>query len=316
MPGRPGWRWSWLPAVADRFGDGAWLADLAGVGDPGLVGAQVMEVLGVRQAGGVPVLEALRYRLRSADLLLVLDNCEHLLDACAELTLELLSSAPGLRVLATSREPLGVPGEAAYPVPPLAVPPGDAAPAILAAARAVRLFADRASAARAGADVLASSAAVGRVCRELDGLPLAIELAAARASALSVEEIEAHLADKFRFLTYRRPAADPRHQALRAAIDWSYDLLPAAEQRALASCRCSLAGFALAQAAQVCSGGDRGAAVDVVDRLVSQVPGRRSDGRFARPGTGCWRPSASTPPAAWPTRARPGRPGASTPRHS
>ncbi len=248
-----------------------WLAELAGVSVPGLVAVQVMEVLGVRQAGGVPVLEALRYRLRSAALLLVLDNCEHLLDACAELTTTLLSSAPGLRVLATSREPLGVPGEAAYPVPPLAVPPGDADPADVAAAPAVRLFADRGSSARAGADVLASSVAViGRICRELDGLPLAIELAAARASALSVEEIEAHLADKFAFLAYRRPAADPRHQALRAAIDWSYDLLPAAEQRALAQLSVFAGGFALAQAAQVCCGGDRGAAVDVVDRLVSK----------------------------------------------
>lgn len=93
--------------MVDRFGDGVWLADLAGIGDPDLVAAQVMEVLGVRQSGGVPVLEALRYRLRSAELLLVLDSCEHLLDACADLAVALLAGAPGLRVLATSREPLG-----------------------------------------------------------------------------------------------------------------------------------------------------------------------------------------------------------------
>jgi predicted ATPase/DNA-binding SARP family transcriptional activator len=254
-----------------RFGDGVWLADLAGIGDPGLVGVQVMEALGVRQAGGVPVIEALRYRLRSADLLLVLDNCEYLLDACAELTLELLAGAPGLRVLATSREPLGVPGEALCPVPPLPVPPGDAGPADVAAAPAVRLFADRASSARAGAEVLASSVAViGRICRELDGLPLAIELAAARASVLSVPEIEAHLADKFAFLAYRRPAADPRHQGLRAAIDWSYHLLPAAEQRTLAQLSVFAGGFALAQAAQVCCGGDRAQALDTMDRLASK----------------------------------------------
>jgi predicted ATPase/DNA-binding SARP family transcriptional activator len=258
-------------SMVERFPDGVWLAELAGVSDPGLVAVQVMEALGVRQAGGVPVLEALAYRLRSADLLLVLDNCEHLLDACAELTLELLSSAPGVRVLATSREPLGIPGEAACPVPPLAVPRGDTGPAVIAAASAVRLFADRASAARAGADVLASSVAViGRICRELDGLPLAIELAAARASALSVEEIESHLVDRFAFLAYRRPAADPRHQALKTAIDWSYHLLPAAEQRVLAQLSVFAGGFALAQAASVCCGGDRGAAVDVVDRLVSK----------------------------------------------
>ena len=216
--------------MVERFPDGVWLAELAGVSAPELLAVQVMEVLGVRQAGGVPVVEALRYRLRSAGLLLVLDNCEHLLDACAELTTTLLSSAPGLRVLATSRELLGVPGEAAYPVPPLAVPPGDADPAIIAAAPAVRLFADRGSSARAGADVLASSVAViGRICRELDGLPLAIELAAARASVLSVEEIEAHLADKFAFLAYRRPR---RPEAPGAEGGDRLELSPAARRRA------------------------------------------------------------------------------------
>ena len=257
--------------MVDRFSDGAWLADLASVADPDLVDAQVMEALGMRRAGGVPVLEALAYRLRSADLLLVLDNCEHLLDACAGLVAALLSGAPGLRVLATSREPLGIAGEAACPVPPLPIPPEDAGPAEVAAAAAVRLFADRASTARAGADVLAGPVAViGRICRELDGLPLAIELAAARTSVLSVEEIEAHLADKFAFLAYRRPAGDPRHQALKAAIDWSYHLLPAAEQAALAQLSVFAGGFALAQAAEVCCGGDRAAALDVVDRLASK----------------------------------------------
>jgi predicted ATPase/DNA-binding SARP family transcriptional activator len=257
--------------IVERFPDGVWLAELAGTGDPELVAVQVMQALGMRQTGGVPVLEALAYRLRSAELLLVLDNCEHLLDACAELAAALLAAAPGLRVLATSREPLGVPGEAAYPVPPLAVPHENADPADVAAASAVRLFADRASTARLEADVLASSVAVvGRICRELDGLPLAIELAAARASALSVEEIEAHLADKFAFLAYRRPAADSRHQGLRAAIDWSYHLLPAAEQHALGQLSVFADGFALAQAAEVCCGGDQNAAVDAVDRLVSK----------------------------------------------
>jgi predicted ATPase/DNA-binding SARP family transcriptional activator len=257
--------------MVGRLPDGVWLAELAGVSDPGLVGAQVMQALGVRQTGGVPLLEALGYRLRSAELLLVLDNCEHLLDACAGLVAALLAGAPGLRVLATSREVLGVPGEAVYVVPPLAVPAGDADPAVIAAVPAVRLFADRASSARVGAEVLAASAAaVGRICRELDGLPLAIELAAARASVLSVEEIESHLADKFRFLAYRRPAGDPRHQALKTAIDWSFDLLPAAQQRALAQLSVFAGGFALAQAAQVCCGGDRAAALDVVDRLVAK----------------------------------------------
>jgi predicted ATPase/DNA-binding SARP family transcriptional activator len=257
--------------VVEEFADGVWLADLAGVSDPGLVGAQVMEALGVRQAGDVPVMEALRFRLRSAQLLLVLDNCEHLLDACAQLTGALLVASPGLRVLATSREPLGIPGEAACPVPPLALPTERADAVAIAGTPAVRLFRDRAAAARGGAGLAGAPVAViGRICRELDGLPLAIELAAARTGTLSVEEVEAHLADRFRFLAYRRPAADPRHQGLQAAIGWSYELLPAAERHVFGQLSVFAGGFGLAQAAQVCCGGDEAAAFDLVDRLVSK----------------------------------------------
>ena len=257
--------------VVERFADGVWLAELAGISDPGLVAGQVMEALGVRQAGDVPVIEALRFRLRSAELLLVLDNCEHLLDACAQLAGALLSSSPGLRVLATSREPLGVPGEVACPVPPLALPADQADPVVIAGTPAVRLFLDRGAAARPGAGLAGAPVAViGRICRELDGLPLAIELAAARTSTLSVEEVEAHLADRFRFLAYRRPVADPRHQALKAAIDWSYELLPAAEQDVFGQLSVFAGDFGLAQAAQVCCGGDEATAFDLVDPLASK----------------------------------------------
>jgi predicted ATPase/DNA-binding SARP family transcriptional activator len=257
--------------VVERFADGVWLAELAGLADPGLVAARVMEALGVRQAGDVPVLEALRFRLRSAELLLVLDNCEHLLDACAQLAGGLLAGSPGLRVLATSREPLGVPGEAACPVPPLALPAEQADAVAIAGTPAVRLFLDRASAARPGAGLAGEPVAViGRICRELDGLPLAIELAAARTGTLSVEEVAAHLADRFHFLAYRRPAADPRHQALQAAIDWSYELLPAAEQHVFGQLSVFAGGFGLAQAAQVCCGGDEATAFDLVDQLASK----------------------------------------------
>jgi predicted ATPase/DNA-binding SARP family transcriptional activator len=257
-------------SAAGRFADGAWLADLAGVTGSGLVAAQVMEALGVRQAGDVPVLEALGYRLRSAELLLVVDNCEHLLDACAELASELLRGSPGLRVLATSREPLGVAGEVIYPVRPLALPPEEADAQAVAAAPAVRLFVDRGTAARGGAAGVVPVAVAGRICRALDGLPLAIELAAARMGTLSAGEIEAHLADRFAFLAYRRPAADPRHQALQAAMDWSYDLLPQHERRVLGELSVFAGSFALAQVAEVCSGGDQAAALEVVDQLASK----------------------------------------------
>jgi predicted ATPase len=255
----------------DRFRDGVWLAGLAGVADAGLVPSVVMEALGVRQSGEVAVLEALRYRLRSAELLLVLDNCEHLLGACADLAVALLGSCPGLRVLATSREPLGVPGEAVYPLPPLAVPAEGADAQAVARAPAVRLFVARGRSARAGAGVQEAPVAVAaRICRELDGLPLPIELAAARMSVLSAEEIEAHLTDKFRFLTYRRPAADPRHQALKTAIGWSYELLPEQERRVFGELSVFAGGFGLAAMAAVCCGGDEATALDIVDQLVSK----------------------------------------------
>ena len=172
-------------------------------------------------------------------------------------------------------------------------------------------FDGRAGAGLPGAPV----AAVARICRELDGLPLAIELAAARTSVLSVEEIEAHLGTSSAFLTRRRPVADPRHQALKATIDWSYRLLPAAEQDAFAQLSVFAADFGLEQAAAVCCGGDLAAALDLVDRLASKslIVAETAGGG---PGTGCWTRSASTRPAAWPRRARPSRPGGATPRRS
>ena len=257
--------------LVGQFPDGVWLADLAGIASQTLVAAQVMEALGVRQEGDLPVLEALRFRLQSAELLLVLDNCEHLLDTCAELTRALLSSAPGLRVLATSREPLGVPGEVICPVPPLGLPPDRSDERARAAAPAVRLFLERGSAARGGVrDGVAPVAVAERICRTLDGLPLAIELAAARLGTLSAAEIETHLTDRFRFLAYPRPAGNPRHQALQAAMDWSYDLLSNEDRQALGELSVFAGTFGLEQAAAVCSGGDEMAALEMIDRLASK----------------------------------------------
>ena len=172
-------------------------------------------------------------------------------------------------MLATSREPLGVPGEAVFPVPPLAVPPEGSDPQVLAAAPAVRLFLARSALARPGAGA-APVAVVARICRALDGLPLAIELAAARAGVLSAEETEARLADMFRFLASPRPAADPRHQALAAAIGWSYDLLTEPERRGFRALSVFAGGFGLAEVAAVCCGGDQAAALDLVDVLAGK----------------------------------------------
>ena len=256
--------------VAERFADGTWLASLSGTTDAGLVPSAVMESLGVRQTGGIPVVEALRYRLRAAELLLVLDNCEHLLDACTELASRLLAASPGLRVLATSREPLGITGEITYPVAPLTVPPAQASEQVAVASPAVRLFLDRASAARPGGVMRMPAAAVVEVCRELDGLPLAIELAAGRASALSVQEIADHLSDRFRFLARRRVLGDPRHQTLKAAIDWSYELLSEDDRRAFRALAVFAGGFELSAAAFVCDSEDRTGALEVIDGLASK----------------------------------------------
>jgi predicted ATPase/class 3 adenylate cyclase len=260
--------------VVGRFPDGVWLVELAGVADPGLVAGQLMGALGVRQAGDVPVLEALIYRLASAELLLIVDNCEHLLDACADLCGMLLGAAPRLRVLATSREALGIAGEVTYPVRPLELPPEQPDAQQAGQSAAVRLFLERGAAARGAtgrtAGGVAPVAAAERICRALDGLPLAIELAAARLGTLSAAEIEAHLADRFRFLAYRRPAANPRHQALRAAMDWSYDLLDAEERRVLAELSVFAGTFGIAQAAEVCTGGDQDAALEVIDGLAAK----------------------------------------------
>jgi predicted ATPase/DNA-binding XRE family transcriptional regulator len=257
--------------VLARFADGAWLADLAGIRDPGLVPTAVMAAVGVRQEGGVPAVEALVYRLRSAELLLVLDNCEHLRDACARLAEVLLRGAPGLRVLATSREALALPGEVAFPVRPLALPEDAVSDQAVAHTAAVRLLLDRGSAARGGTPGAVAPVAVAeRICRKLDGLPLAIELAAARLGTLSAADVEAHLADRFVFLASRRPAADPRHQALQAAMDWSYDLLTAAERELFEQLSVFAGSFGLRQVAEACTGGDQAAALEVIDALAGK----------------------------------------------
>jgi len=211
--------------------------------------------------------------LRPRSLLLILDNCEHLLSACAQLADSLLHRCPTLKILATSREGLGIAGERIYRVPSLSVPDPrhPASLEALAQYEAVRLFVERAALGKPGfALTRDNAAAVAQVCQRLDGIPLAIELAAARVKAVSVEDIGKRLHDRFRLLTGGSRTAMPRQQTLRAALDWSYDLLSDAEQTVLRRLAAFEGGFTMEAAEAVCPGREVGAA-DVLDLLTHLV---------------------------------------------
>jgi predicted ATPase/DNA-binding CsgD family transcriptional regulator len=239
------------------FPSGAWLVELAEVRDPSLVGNAVMVGLDLRDQGTEP-LALLRSYLRDKELLLVVDNCEHLLDAAAELATAVVRAAPGVRVVATSREPLSAPGEHVLPVPPLDLPPagGDEPLEQLRQNEAISLFTERAAAASGAFELIASNrAAVVDLCRRLDGLPLAIELAAVRTRVLAPEQILDRLNDRFDILTGGGRAALPRHQTLRTTYDWSHDLLTDGE-RALLRQLCVFGGrFMLEDVESVCVSG-------------------------------------------------------------
>jgi predicted ATPase/DNA-binding CsgD family transcriptional regulator len=254
-----------LAAVADEFSDGVCYADLADLTNPDLVVARVAAAVGVAEEQGRPLTETLAAALRPRHLLLSLDNCEHLLDESARICQLLLASSPELRLLATSREPLRIAGETVWPVPPLPVARSDRSPG-----EAVQLFSERAMAALPGFAVTPSNVdAVTELCRSLDGIPLAIELAAARVRALSVEQIRMRVADRFGLLVMGNRTAPLRQRTLRAAIDWSYDLLTEREQVLLG--RLSVfAGWSLDMAEEVCA--DRLVpAGDMLDSLAALV---------------------------------------------
>lgn len=215
----------------DDYPDGAWFVELAPLADPRRVALAVASALSLKEEAGRPLPETLVAHLRSRRLLLVLDNCEHLVHACAELVRTLLVASPGLRVLASSRQPLRCAGETTYALPPLTLPGSTGTDATtLSQCEATALFVERATAvAPSFAATDAAAAAVVEICRRLDGIPLAIELAAARVRELPVERIAARIGQRFRLLTRGDPTALPRQQTLRALIDWSHDLLgPAA----------------------------------------------------------------------------------------
>jgi predicted ATPase/DNA-binding CsgD family transcriptional regulator len=263
------------------FGDGIWLVELAGLGDPALLAPEVARAVGLLDQSAGWAVATLSEHLAGRQVLLVLDNCEHLLDACAVLASAVLRAGPAVRILATSRQALGVTGEVTFPVPPLSVPGrGDRPPEKLLQFEAVRLFAERGAAVLPGFGIdAANSRAVADLCVRLEGIPLAIELAAVRLRALSPEQILARLADRFALLSVGDPA-DPRHRTLQATLDWSYDLLPPPEQAMWQRASVFAGSFNLDAAEAVCAGDGvaTGAIVDLVDQLVAKSILRRSPG--------------------------------------
>src|SRR5215469_7107169 len=213
--------------LLSQFADGVWLAEFSPITDPGLVPVTVAAAIGLDLAGGIVSAQRVAQALAGRRLVLVLDTCEHVIGAAAALAEAMLKAGLAARIIATSREPLRAEGEWVYPVPPLAVPAEDAEDADdLQRYGGIRLFVERLRAAEPHfAPDRRSGAMIAAICRRLDGIPLAIELAAARAAALGIEEIATHLDDCFRILTGGRRTALPRHQTLHATLDWSYQLL-------------------------------------------------------------------------------------------
>jgi predicted ATPase len=242
--------------VLPRYGDGAWLVELAPVRDPAAVADAVAGVFDVAARAGQTLVHALVEFLRGKQLLLVVDNCEHLLEPTAELIEMLERSCPRLAVLTTSREGLSVDGERVYPVPSLASPAAGADLSVVADAPAVRLFATRAQGVKPDfAVTTANAAAVAQVCRRLDGVPLAIELAAARVPAMTPAELLGRLERRFEVLAGGKRGAVERHQTLRATIDWSYELLSEPQQRLLARLTVFAGGCTPDATEAVCAGG-------------------------------------------------------------
>jgi predicted ATPase/DNA-binding CsgD family transcriptional regulator len=261
--------------LVDRFPDGVWWVELAALGDERLVGAAMAEALGVRPLPGVTELQAACGYLASRRALVVLDNCEHLLGACAETAEGLLLAGPDLVVLATGRAPLGVGGETDWRVPSLSLPApaADGGSEALKGSDAVSLFVERARKVRPDFRVTDDNAAsVARICGELDGLPLAIELAAARMRMLSVDQIATGVSDHFRLLTGGPRTATVRHRTLRASVDWSHDLLSAEEQLLLRRVAVFAGGFTLGAVEEACGGDgiDSDRLFDLLGSLVEQ----------------------------------------------
>ncbi len=254
-----------------QFPDGVWFIDLAPIRDPALVTGELAQVLGVREEPGRALLQTVCAHLKSLRVLLVLDNCEQVVAACAEVAAAVLRAAPQVRLIASSREALRVPGEQAYPILPLPVPPRDATLAQLAGLTAVQLFVERARQHKPAFVLDEHEApAVAALVARLEGIPLALELAAARVRSLTVADINLRLNDRYRLLTGGSRVLQQRQQTLRALVDWSYDILGDSEKLLLQRLSVFRGGFELEAAEQVC-GTDPLDSLDVLDLLGSLV---------------------------------------------
>jgi predicted ATPase/DNA-binding winged helix-turn-helix (wHTH) protein len=252
-----------------RFADGVWLAEFSSLAHPGLVPATVAAVVGLELGAGEVSAQRVAQALADRHLLLVLDTCEHVIAAAAALAEALLQAGSAVRILATSREPLRAEGERIYPAPPLAVPAAEREDPWPYGAVQLFVVRSRASGAQVSED-RHSAAAIAAICRRLDGIPLAIELAAARAAALGIETLAARLDDRFRLLTGGRRTALPRHQTLRATLDWSYELLPEPERVILRRLAVFSGVFSL-EAASAVAASVESAPAEVVDGLSNLV---------------------------------------------
>ncbi len=296
--------------LLDGTGEGVWFVDLAPVDDPRDVPGAIEQALGIRAPVDSTSADALVEVLRPQDILIVLDNCEHVVDACAELADLVHRRCPRVHLLATSREPLGIDGERVYRMRPLSCPADEVTTAQdLEASEAVQLFVERARN-HDGEFTLTDALGplVASICRRVDGIPFAIELAAARLASMSIADLDQRLDQRFRLLTGGNRTALPRQRTLQATVDWSFDLLTMPEQVLLRRLAVFVSSFELAAAEAVCTDGD----IDVFDvsellgSLVNKslVVADRTEGSSA---IGCSRPSASTRPTRWPAPVGPRR---------
>ena len=259
--------------LLELFPDGVWLVELASLADPSLVPQTIAATLQVRESAGRSIMTLLTDYLQSKEMLLILDNCEHLLSACAEIVTTLLQACPNLSMIATSREALDIPGEMTFRVPSLSVPDVRHAPPAEALKQyeAIQLFVDRAGAIQPDFALTDANAfAVAQICHRLDGIPLAIELAVARVKMMPVEQVIRRLDNRFRLLTGGSRTALPRHQTLRALIDWSYDLLSDTERVLFQRLSIFAGGWTLEAAERICQG-DAIRRDDILDLLTQLV---------------------------------------------